>query len=132
MSIKLLSLLSEMINIIKETDTNVIINKEDVTVPLYHGTIKKIWKNTRYESYLYVTNDFEFAKNQALDRAEGENGIPIVIKIYPDQIKKYKWEVDDDMGIYRDLKTWQDSYNTIGSFVVIGKFNINDFEIVEL
>jgi hypothetical protein len=129
---KLISLLLETINNKQESNNNSIINKEDVTVPLYHGTIKKIWKNTRYESYLYVTNDFEFAKGQALDRAEGESGIPIVIKIYPDQIKKYKWEVDDDMGIYRDLKTWQDSYNTIGSFVVIGKLNINNFEIVEL
>ena len=124
-----MSLLLEMINNQQESDTNIVVNKDDVNVPLYHGTIKEIWKNNRYQSYLFVTNDFEFAKDQALDR---ENGTPIVIKIYPDQIKKYNWEVDDDMGNYKDFKTWQDSYNAIGCFVIIGKLNINNFEVIKL
>jgi hypothetical protein len=116
----------------KYVDGGEVKDKDDVNVPLYHGTIKEIWKNSEYESYLYVTYDFEFAKSQALDRAIGEDGTPIVVKIYPNQIKKYRWEVDDDMGIYRDLHTWQDSYNKIGSFVIIGEFDIDNFQIIDI
>jgi hypothetical protein len=119
-------------DLMKYEGGGVVKSKDDVNVPLYHGTMKEIWRNSDYESYLFVTHDFEFAKAQALDRAYYENGMPIVIKIYPSQIKNYKWEADDDLGRYIDFKNWQDSYNAIGSFVFIGKFNINDFEIIEL
>lgn len=119
-------------DLLKMEGGGLVTKKDDVNVPLYHGTIKEKWKNSEYETYLFVTYDLEFAKLQAIDRANAENGTPIIVIIDPNQIKNFKWEVDDDEGSYRELHTWQDSYNSIGSFVIIGKFNINDFEVIEI
>jgi hypothetical protein len=130
---KLISLLLEIVNNKQETNNNSVISKDDVNVPLYHGTILELLSKSKSERYLYVTDEFEVAKSYALERNEGT---PIVLKIYPEQIKNLMWDVDCD---YDDktckevgLNTWQDSYNKKGTFVFFGNFNIKDFEIIEL
>jgi GNAT superfamily N-acetyltransferase len=108
-------------------------SKDDVNVPLYHGTTKEVWQNSEYETYLYVTDDFEIAKKYAL---EHEHGNPIVIKIDPNKIKNLKWDVDcdssDEVCQEVGLITWQDSFNKIGTFAIFGKYDVNDFEIIEI
>lgn len=110
-----------------------VVSKDDVDFALYHGTIKEKWKNLNNESYLFVTDEFEIAKNYAL---EHENGTPIVIKIDPNQVKNFKWEVDcdysDEICKELGLTTWQDSLNKKGTFAIIGRVNTNDFEIIEI
>jgi hypothetical protein len=103
----------------------------------YHGTILETWKNLEYENYLFIVDDFEFAKMSAVDRADNmvrEYNKPftaIVVEILiTNEIIKLNWIEDDDEGAYREFKHWTDSYNEIGSFVIKGKYDINDFKIV--
>ena len=99
-------------DLLKMEGGGLVTKKDDVNVPLYHGTIKEKWANTEYETYLYVTTKFEVAKNYAL---EYESGTPIVIKIDPNQLKTFIWDVDCDYGddVCKEvgLVTWQDSFN---------------------
>ena len=103
----------------------------------YHGTILETWKNQSSDSYLFIVDDFEFAKNSAIDRADNmvrEYNKPftaIVVEIViTDGIIKLDWVEDDDEGAYRDFKHWTDSYNNIGSFAIKGRYDINRFKTV--
>jgi hypothetical protein len=107
----------------------------------YHGTTLETWKNSDSEDYLFVVDEFEVAKNHAVDRTESmvnEYNKPftaIVVEIViDDKITNLNWEVDDDLGNWSreplNYKVWTDSYNNVGSFVIQGKYNINDFKIV--
>ena len=103
----------------------------------YHGTILETWKNSRNENYLFIVDDFEFAKISAADRADNmvreynKSFTAIVVEILiTNEIIKLNWIQDDDEGAYREFKHWTDSYNEIGSFVIKGEYNINDFKIV--
>lgn len=103
----------------------------------YHGTILETWKNSRNENYLFIVDDFEFAKISAVDRADSmvreynKSFTAIVVEILiTNEIIKLNWIQDDDEGAYREFKHWTDSYNEIGSFVIKGEYNINDFKIV--
>jgi hypothetical protein len=59
----------------------------------------------------------------------------IVVEIViDDKIINLNWEVDDDLGNWSreplNYKVWTDSYNNVGSFVIQGRYDINDFKIV--
>ena len=110
--------------------------KEDLKDTIfYHGTILEDWKSITDDNYLYITGDFEFAKDQAESRAEGmveyknNQYTSIVVEITYDQIKNLQWDVDDDAGVY-PFKTWEESWNNIGCFVVVGNFDISKFPII--
>ena len=103
----------------------------------YHGTVLETWKNQSSDGYLFIVDDFEFAKNSAIDRADSmvreynKSFTAIVAEIViTDDIIKLDWVEDDDEGSYRDFKHWIDSYNNIGSFAIKGRYNINHFKIV--
>ena len=107
----------------------------------YHGTTLETWKNSESDDYLFVVDEFEVAKNHAVDRTESmvsEYNKPftaIVVEIVINQkIIGLNWEVDDDLGNWSreplNYKYWTDSYNNVGSFVIQGKYDINDFKRV--
>jgi hypothetical protein len=107
----------------------------------YHGTTLETWKNSDNEDYLFVVDEFEVAKNHAVYRTESmvnEYNKPftaIVVEIViDDKIINLNWEVDDDLGNWSreplNYKVWTDSYNNVGSFVIQGRYDINDFKIV--
>ena len=55
----------------------------------------------------------------------------IVFEILIDEnILNLKWEVDDDGGVRTFFKTWLDSYNEVGTFVIVGDYDSNKFQVV--
>tara|TARA_R110001632_G_scaffold213109_1_gene339274 strand:+ start:337 stop:774 length:438 start_codon:yes stop_codon:yes gene_type:complete len=133
----------EQINKVKNwgqflNENKTITSKEELLgEKFYHGTILETWKNLEYENYLFIVDDFEFAKMSAVDRADSmvreynKSFTAIVVEILiTNEIIKLNWIEDDDEGAYREFKHWSDSYNKIGSFVIRGKYDINDFKII--
>ncbi len=103
----------------------------------YHGTTLETWKNSPSRDYLFISDEFEVAKRHAQDRAESSNNpsTAIVVEVViDDEILSLDWEVDDDLGNWSrpplNFKTWQDSFNAVGSFVIVGEYDINKFKIV--
>lgn len=122
--------------LICETVQNVFSKQDLFGKKFYHGTILENWKQESSD-YLFVIDDFNHAKIHANDRAhsaieeEHKPVTAIVIEIViNDDIINLDWFVDDDNGNWKQYKTWQDSYNEVGSFVIQGHYDINDFKIV--
>jgi len=123
-------------------ENKTILSKEELLgKKFYHGTTLETWKNSEYEEYLFVVDEFEVAKSHAVDRTESmvseynKSFTAIVVEIIiTDEIIKHKWDVDDDLGNWSreplNYKVWTDSYNNVGSFVIQGRYDINDFKIV--
>ena len=123
-------------------ENKTISSKEDLLgKKFYHGTTLETWKNSEGNDYLFVVDEFEVAKNHAVDRTEsmvGEYNKPftaiVVEVVINDKIIGLDWELDDDLGNWSreplNYKHWTDSYNNVGSFVIQGKYDINDFKIV--
>jgi hypothetical protein len=68
----------------------------------YHGTTLETWKNSENEDYLFVVDEFDVAKNHAVDRTESMVGeynksfTAIVVEvIINDEIINLNWEVDE-------------------------------------
>ncbi len=125
---------------LNENKTN--ISKEDLLgKKFYHGTTLETWKNSDGADYLFVVDEIEVAKNHAIDRTESmvreynKSFTAIVVEVLiTNEIIKHDWEVDDDLGNWSreplNYKHWTDSYNNVGSFVIQGNYDINDFKIV--
>lgn len=106
---------------------------------MYHGTILGDWEVKDEDSYLFLTDDIELAKYFGIGRAEGrvfseysdKRGEPCTGIVYEitinENIINLNWEPDSD---YEWMKTWQDSYNEIGRFVISGNLNIIKFKEV--
>lgn len=136
--------LKKFIKTIREflNENKTISSKEELLgKKFYHGTTLETWKNSESDDYLFIVDEFEVAKNHAVDRTESmvsEYNKPftaIVVEIVINKkIIRLNWEVDDDLGNWSreplNYKHWTDSYNNVGSFVIQGKYDINDFKIV--
>lgn len=111
--------------------------KEDLlNISFYHGTTLESWKLEAAETYLFVVDEIEVAKQHGIDRVEssisnndGNERTAIVVQINVRDIINLKWEADDDIGRW-NYKTWQESWKEVGSFVVVGNFDSNNFKIV--
>jgi len=115
------------------------IRKEDLLgKTMYHGTTLEGWEYGSM-NYLFVTEDIDHAKFHADEKAHDstkyykEPHTAIIVKIIIDEdIIDMKWEVDDDGGRYTEYgyHTWEDSYEKIGTFVIVGNLNIDNFPII--
>lgn len=106
----------------------------------YHGTIMETWDKSNSD-YLFIVSDFEVAKNHAIDRANSMNleyskpFTAIVVEIIiTNKITSLLWLADDDNGNWSgspfNYNEWYDSYENVGSFIIKGDYDINDFKIV--
>lgn len=123
-------------------ENKTILSKEELLgKKFYHGTTLETWKNTDGDDYLFIVDEFEVAKNHAVDRTKSmvsqynKSFTAIVVEVaINDKIIALNWEVDDDLGNWSreplNYKHWTDSYNNVGSFAIQGKYNINDFNLV--
>lgn len=122
-----------------EHENNVQHKEELLGKKMYHGTVLEDWRTEEKGSYLYLTDDIELAKYFGIGRAEGRvfsehsdkrgescTGVVFEITINQDIIK-LDWNADSD---YEWMKTWIDSYNEIGRFVISGDFDMSKFKIV--
>lgn len=117
--------------------TNIKSKEELLGKKMYHGTTLETWREDE-KSYLFVTDDEEHSKYHAVSRAEGEvfsegkeKSTAIIFEIIIDEdIIKLPWEVDDDLGLRDWMKTWLDSYNEVGTFVIMGDYDSSKFKIV--
>lgn len=122
-----------------ENENHVESKEELLGKKMYHGTVLEDWRVDEKGSYLFLTDDIELAKYFGIGRAEGrvfseysdKKGEPCTGIVYEitinDDIIKLNWEPDSD---YEWMKTWQDSYNEIGRFVISGDFDTNKFKEV--
>ena len=108
---------------------------------LYHGTSLKQWKEIQRgergneekgndKSSLYLVNDYIDAKNYAYETAasdeyKGSEPQPIICEIDINDLKKLDVVFEPDWGSYNvtDNSTWEDTYNTVGSFSIYGDIN---------
>lgn len=119
--------------------TNIKSKKELLGKKFYHGTTLETW-NTEEKSYLHITDDessLQFCLQHDIphvlchDQTKYDKLTAIVFEILIDEnILNLKWEVDDDCGIRTFFKTWLDSYNEVGTFVIVGDYDSNKFQVV--
>lgn len=119
------------IDILKEVED---LEKVDLLeIPFYHGTTLESWKEEESnDTYLFITDDIEVAKNHAIDRIEsGDNDdkTAIVLQINIKDVIDLKWVEDDDLGLWH-YKTWQESWKEVGSFAIVGNIPSKKFKIV--
>jgi len=112
-------------------ETNVKEKSELLGKVFYHGTVLETWRNEE-KSYLFVSDSITHAEYHAISRAEGmihspdtnyegkERGFTSIIYsiVIDEDILNLEWVVDDDDGS-RPFYTWQDSYNDVGTFVIM-------------
>jgi hypothetical protein len=109
--------------------TNIKTKEELFGKKMYHGTTLETWRELE-KSYLFVTDEEEHAQYHAISRTEGmiHNGdkeydklTAVVFEIVIDEeILNLEWVVDDDDGNRSFFETWLDSYNAVGTFVIMG------------
>lgn len=103
---------------------------------MYHGTTLEEWKQSEFESYLFVADSFDVAKKHAIDRAksmaeyEKKPSTAIVVELtITKEMTHLRWEADDDLGNW-NYKTWRDSYDAVGSFVICGLHDLSKYNVV--
>jgi hypothetical protein len=108
---------------------------------MYHGTVLEEWRPDERE-YLHVTDSIPHAEYHAVSRGEGRvfseysrnMGKPCTAIIYEitidEDIIKLEWVVDDDCGIRSWMKTWVDSFNEVGTFVIMGNYDVSKFKVI--
>lgn len=97
-------------------------------IELFHGTAKERW-TPDFMDYLFVTDNFDFARNMA-EQWLDSGRTPMVVGVDVRDIMNREWVVDDDDGRY-PYKTWQDSFCGIGCFCVVGKLDIGRMPVVD-
>lgn len=103
---------------------------------VYHGTLKEFIKNENNpKGYLYVTDTVEHAKQHAKEKAEslrseGEEATGVVLEIDLDSLENVEYQPDNDIDDSNGYKTAEESFEKIGTFVIVGKIPIESFPII--
>jgi hypothetical protein len=139
---KLAGLLKERINessVEIDKKINLLRQKKDLQksdlleIPFYHGTTLESWKTDESnDSYLFVIDEIEIAKNHALDRIESKDSndkTAIVLQINIKDVIDLKWVEDDDLGTW-PYKSWEESWKEVGSFVIVGNIPDKKFKVI--
>ena len=102
-------------------------------IPFYHGTTLESWKTDESnDSYLFIIDEIEVAKNHALDRIESRDSndkTAIVLQINIKDVIDLKWVEDDDLGTW-PYKSWQESWKEVGSFAIVGNIPDKKFKTI--
>jgi hypothetical protein len=102
-------------------------------IPFYHGTTLESWKTDESnDTYLFIIDDLEAAKNHAIDRIQAFNSsdkTAIILQINIKDVIDLKWVEDDDLGTW-PYKTWEESWKEVGSFAIVGNIPDKKFKVI--
>jgi len=111
-----------------------LISKKDMVESItnktfYHGTTKEVFQGSN--SYIYLTNTISQAMYHAKDRSESFNETPLIVKIDIDSLNHCDFLPDNDIDESNGYTTVLESYNDIGTILVVGNISCELFEDIE-
>lgn len=86
----------------------------------YHGTSTSLWNPKSNDGYLFITSDQHHAAIHAISKAEDDNAKAVIVELDYIDIENYELDPDNDINEMNGYKNWKDSYEEIGSLVLIG------------
>lgn len=108
-----------------------LIAKEDMVESInnkffYHGTTEESFKGSN--NYIYLTTDLSHAVIHSKSKARDNNEKALVVKVNIDSLNHLDFLPDNDIDKSNGYTTVIDSYNNIGSILVVGNIYCNLFE----
>lgn len=108
-----------------------LIAKEDMVESItnktfYHGTTEESFKGSN--NYIYLTTDLSHAVIHSKSKARDNNEKALVVKVNIDSLNHLDFLPDNDIDESNGYTTALDSYNNIGSILVVGNISCDLFE----
>lgn len=108
-----------------------LIAKEDMVESItnktfYHGTTEESFKGSN--SYIYLTTDLSHAVTHSKSKARDNNEKALVVKVNIGRLNYLDFLPDNDIDESNGYITVLESYNNIGSILVIGDISCDLFE----
>ena len=108
-----------------------LISKEDMVESIankifYHGTTKESFKGSN--NYIYLTSNLSHAVIHSKSKARENNEASLVVKVNIDNLNHFDFLPDNDIDESNGYTTVLESYNNIGSILVIGNISYDLFE----
>lgn len=108
-----------------------LIAKEDMVESItnktfYHGTTEESFKE--FNNYIYLTTDLSHAVIHSKNKARDYNEKALVVKVNIDSLNHLDFLPDNDIDESNGYSTVLESYNNIGSILVIGNISCDLFE----